>query len=212
VYGSGSTYGVYGYGTSTGDRGVYGYAPYGYGGYFSNRTAGYWTCYVRNSLNTYPGLYVFGQFTVSGTKNFAQDHPTDPTKTIVYTCLEGPENGTYVRGSGRLTEGEAVIQLPSHFKLVTSETGLTAQVTPREECNGLYVVRVTPSEVEVREMAEGKSNAAFDFFVNGVRLGFEKHDTIQDRSKFAPPPEPDIPPPPHDENMEPEDPHRDAPK
>ncbi|MBI1744105.1 hypothetical protein HYR54_13710, partial [Candidatus Acetothermia bacterium] len=66
-----------------------------------------------------------GDLFVTGTKSFVQDHPTDPTKQIVYVALEGGEAGTYVRGTGQLVNGEAVIELPEHFGLVTNDQRLT---------------------------------------------------------------------------------------
>jgi hypothetical protein len=46
--------------------------------------------------------------------------PSDPGKEIVYVALEGGEAGTYVRGTGQLNDGKAVLALPEHFRLVTA--------------------------------------------------------------------------------------------
>ncbi len=56
--------------------------------------------------------------------------------------------------------------------------GLTVQLTPRGEWLELYVVRVDPSELVVRE-AGGKSGS-FDYLVQGVRQGYEHHATMRD--------------------------------
>ena len=71
---------------------------------------------------------------------FVQDHPNDPTKEIQYIALESGEAGTYTRGSGLLNNGQTTVFLPEHFSLVTSEEGITAQVTLTGDANNLYVV------------------------------------------------------------------------
>jgi hypothetical protein len=126
-------------------------------------------------------LEVAGSLTVRGPKSFAQDHPTDPTKQIVYVALEGPEAGTYIRGTAQLINGEAVIVLPEHFSLVTNDEGLTVQLTPLGDWLQLYVVEKSAKRIIVRE-AQGKSGK-FDYLVQGVRKGYENHQVIQDKAK-----------------------------
>lgn len=124
-------------------------------------------------------LDVVGDIHATGTKNFVQAHPTDPTKEIVYATLEGGEAGTYIRGTWKLDNGKAVIKLPAHFGLVTSEDGLTVQFTPRGEWLQIYVVKVNTGELVVQE-TQGKSGQ-FDYFIQGVRKGYEHHEVIQER-------------------------------
>lgn len=116
-----------------------------------------------------------------GTKYFIQPHPFDPTKEIGYISLEGPEAGTYVRGSAELINGEAVITLPDHFGMVTSTNGLTVQLTPRGAWLQLYATSVTVAKVTVRE-AEGR-NGKFDYLVQGIRLGYENTPVLRERRK-----------------------------
>ena len=116
---------------------------------------------------------------VSGTKHFVQPHPTDPTREIVYTCLEGPEAGTYVRGSAEMVNGKAVITLPDNFGMVTSTKGLTVQLTPRGTWLELYVTTATVAQVTVAE-AQGRSGP-FDYLVQGMRLGYENQPVIRER-------------------------------
>src|SRR6266700_2556310 len=126
-------------------------------------------------------VQVNGNLTVTGTgtKAFVQAHPTDPDKEIVYVTLEGGEAGTYVRGSGQLQSGKAVLALPEHFGLVTETSGLTVQLTPRGEWLQLYVVELDTVQLIVRE-AQGKSGA-FDYLIQGVRRGSEQHKVIRTR-------------------------------
>jgi hypothetical protein len=130
-------------------------------------------------------LHVVGDFRVTGTKQFVQPHPTDPTKEIIYVALEGSEAGTYFRGTDRLVNGKSVIELPEHFGLVTSGDGLTVQLTPRGEWLQLYVARSDPRQLVVQE-AQGRSGY-FDYFVQGVRKGYERHEIVRTRQKNAEP-------------------------
>jgi hypothetical protein len=79
----------------------------------------------------------------------------------------------------------ARVTLPEHFSLVTEKEGLTVQVTPRENCNGLYVAEVTTTYVVVRELQGGKSDARFDFFVNGVRAGYSGFQVEMDNAQLG---------------------------
>lgn len=124
-------------------------------------------------------LFVGSDLQVSGKKSFVQKHPTDPTKEIVYVSLEGPEAGTYIRGTAKLVNGEAVIQLPEHFSLVTNDEGVTVQLTPLGEWLQLYVVQKSAKQLIVRE-ASGKSGQ-FNYLVQGIRKGFENHQVIRDK-------------------------------
>jgi hypothetical protein len=132
------------------------------------------------------GLTVNGNFTVTGgTKSFADPHPTDSTKAIVYVCLEGGEAGVYCRGTGQLANGRATITLPEHFALVASpDQGLTVMLTPTAPCSGLYVVKKGTAAIEVAS-SDG-SDATFDWMVNGLRKGYENHVVIQEKSKYFP--------------------------
>jgi len=115
----------------------------------------------------------------AASKSFVQDDPADPTKQIVYVSLEGPEAGTYIRGTAQLVNGEAVIDLPEHFSLVTNDEGLTVQLTPRGEWLQLYLVKTSTKQIIVRE-ASGKSGQ-FDYLVQGIRKGFENHQVVQEK-------------------------------
>jgi hypothetical protein len=120
----------------------------------------------------------------TGTKNFIQQDPNDPNKSIIYASLEGGEAGTYYRGTAQLTNGAAQVMLPEHFGLVTEAQGLTVQVTPRDDCNGLYVSEVSTAYIVVKELKGGTSNARFDFLINGVRLGYADYQVIVDNAKL----------------------------
>ncbi|MEN8164793.1 MAG: hypothetical protein ABFS37_11745 [Acidobacteriota bacterium] len=103
-------------------------------------------------------------------KNFVSPNPFDPREDIWYACVEGPEAAMYVRGTERLVDGRATVDLPDHFRDLAAETGLTVQLTPRTfdslglgaEVRGLDVV-------EVGELHGGRGNYDFDWEVKAVR-------------------------------------------
>jgi hypothetical protein len=135
---------------------------------------------ARITIGAGGGVNVNGDFGVSGIKNFVEDHPTDPTKSIYYASMEGPEAGTYVRGSAILVKGVAIIELPEHFGMVTDEKDLTVQLTPRGEWLQAYVVEVTPRKLVLRER-NGKSGR-IDYRVEGVRKGYTDYQVIRSKS------------------------------
>jgi len=122
-------------------------------------------------------VLVTGDLQVTGVKNFVQDHPTDPTKQIVYTALEGGEARTYTCGTAQLQSGKALIELPEHFGLVTEQAGLTIHLTPRDQWLQLYVVELDPRQSVVRE-AQGKSGK-FDYLIHGRRKGYQHLQVIR---------------------------------
>jgi hypothetical protein len=64
----------------------------------------------------------------AGTKNFKIDHPLDPkNKDLIYSCLEGPEIGVYIRG--RLTNRNE-IELPIYWKELVDISTISVQLQP----------------------------------------------------------------------------------
>ena len=130
-------------------------------------------------------LIVWGNFSVvGGTKNFVQPHPTDETKKIVYVAAEAGEALTMARGISRTENGQATVQLPDHFALVTSEDApVTVQLTVEGAPALVYVVSKSRQAIEVKmkgsDFAEFQ-DVTFNYFVQGVRDGFEDHIAVQD--------------------------------
>jgi hypothetical protein len=79
----------------------------------------------RMEIGAAGGVTVVGNFTATGTKSFAAVDPADSKRAIYFAALEGPEAGTYFRGTARLKDGEAVIELPGYFTRVTEPQRLT---------------------------------------------------------------------------------------
>lgn len=120
----------------------------------------------------------------TGTVSFVQNHPEDPSSVIVYAAPEGDEVATYTRGTARMENGEARVALGETFKWVTNpDIGLTAHLTPRGDCNGLYIASLTTTEMMVRELMSGTSDVTFDYVVYGLRIGFEEVSIVQEKQE-----------------------------
>ncbi len=189
---SGNTYGVYasgnGFGAWLNDFRTSSYSYVGYngygiqsygrdvGGYFKDNTAGTYA-FVGDS-----GYKIYG----NGTNAFAQNHPGDKSRVIVYASPESSEVATYARGSARLQNGVVRVALEPTFALVTNpDIGLTAQVTPRGEWADVFVESVSATELVVRSRTAG-SNASFDYQVWGLRIGFEELPPVQEKRVESP--------------------------
>ena len=85
--------------------------------------------------------YFGNNLTVSGdfkarTKSFLIDHPTKSGMKLQYACLEGPENGVYVRGK---LDGEKVINLPEYWQGLVDLDSITVHLTAIGRSQNLYV-------------------------------------------------------------------------
>jgi hypothetical protein len=127
-------------------------------------------------------VYADGNLGASGVKTFVEPHPTDATREIRYAALEGPEAGTYFRGTARLVNGSALIEIPETFAIVTDAQGLTVQLTPIGQAATLYCVTRSLERIEVA----GSPDVAFDYQVNGVRKAFADFDAVQENISFVP--------------------------
>ena len=78
--------------------------------------------------------------TISGTiKNFKIPHPTKENKVLVHTCLEGPENGVYIRG--RLTN-KSIIELPEYWSGLVDPETITVSLTQIGTSQDLMVEKI----------------------------------------------------------------------
>ena len=101
------------------------------------------------------------------TKNFKIPHPLDPERrTLVHSCLEGPEIAVFYRGKGRLDAGEATIRLPEYFEALTAPGSASIMLTP------IFHPGQKPCSLAASEVADGAftvvgitdSNSAQAFF------------------------------------------------
>jgi hypothetical protein len=181
---------VWGSANGTGsDIGVEGTSSFGFGGYFEN-----------DSDNGNPALYAFnnapkgdadgevfleagnggfcefdidGDFYCSGNKSAVV--PVDGgARTVALYAMESPENWFEDFGSGQLANGSARIELePTFAQTVNTDLDYHVFLTPRGECEGLYVTGLTASGFEVRELHHGSSSIAFDYRIIAKRKNYE---------------------------------------
>jgi len=187
---SGSNFGVYGTTNSdnTSSAGVYGYSDSSMGvqgasvsfrGVYGTSISGNGV-YGRSSSGN--AVFADGNFGASGTKSFIQPDPTDASREIRFVCLEGNESGTYFRGTAKLEDGRAYIEVPEEFRLVTESEDLTVQVTARGPDAGLWVESRDLDTIVVA----GNGDAEFDYFVNGIRRGFRDIKIVDRNNSFVP--------------------------
>jgi len=145
-----------------------------------------WLRSNRAYINGY--TWVGGNFHVVGHKSFIHPHPTDDSKLVKYVAIESGEVLTLARGTAKTVNGQATIELPEHFSLVTSnDAPITVILTPKGAPVLLYtkdsnrekiVVAMKPSDFSEFKDVE------FSFQVTGVRDGFEKMEVVVDEDKL----------------------------
>jgi len=119
---------------------------------------------------------VAGNINKTGWCNFVMNHPLKPGRRLIYTGIEAAEVLLASRGSDQLLNGEKKIDLPDHFQAVSDERKVTAYVTPREDCKGLFIKEVAKDHILVKEIGGGNSNSKFDYIVFTIRVGAFDHD------------------------------------
>jgi hypothetical protein len=167
-----SGYGVLGTESGTTADGVRGLASdsssIGVFGWNSSTTSG---TGVYGLGNTY-GVFAAGNLGASGTKSAVVALPDN--RVVELYAMESPENWFEDFGSGELREGVAQVTLDPTFALAANaEPGYHVFLTPKGDCEGLYVTNETPAGFQVRELRGGKSNIAFDYRIVAKRRGYE---------------------------------------
>jgi hypothetical protein len=138
---------------------------------------------TRGGDSTVYGVFSVGNMGATGTKPFVEPHPTDASKVIRYVALEGPEAGTYFRGRGRFHDGQAVIDVPESFRIVTDGEGLTVQITPiGPDFTMTTVVSANLDQITFR----GNHDVEFYYMVHGVRKAYKDWQPIADGTEFVP--------------------------
>jgi hypothetical protein len=118
-------------------------------------------------------LHVIGDFVATGTKS-ALVETTSYGKRQLY-AVESPENWFEDLGGAQLIQGQAVVKLdPIFVETVNTENEYHVFLTPKADCEGLYVTNQTATSFEVRELRHGKGNIAFDYRIVAKRKGYEK--------------------------------------
>jgi hypothetical protein len=133
-------------------------------------------------LSTPDDARVGGDLIVEGKKNFVQavDTSSGP-REVYYTAVEAGKAHTEVNDTAEVIDGEAVIDLPEHFEMVTSdEEDLTVQLTPhaREKVHPQVVERST-ERIVVEDFGDGRVDYTISYTIKGVRKGFENADIVR---------------------------------
>jgi hypothetical protein len=98
----------------------------------------------------------------------------DDRVRVLSPDVEAPENWFEDYGSGQLSGGSARIDLePTFAQTVNTDLDYHVFLTPRGECEGLYVTNLTSSGFEVRELHHGLSGIAFDYRITAKRKNYE---------------------------------------
>ena len=98
-------------------------------------------------------------------KSFLIDHPIEENKKLQYACLEGPENGVYVRG----TTNSASIELPDYWSELIHEDSITVIVTPIGKKQDLYIKSKSPQLIMI-----GGVKGSYDYVVYGERKDIDR--------------------------------------
>jgi hypothetical protein len=197
TYGNGST-GVWGSSNGTGANvgvsgttgsgiAVQGTAAQGFAGWFEDDAADIAALVAINNAppndeadafyaQGYSGYCQFdtaGDLFCSGSKSAVV--PVDGgTRKVALYAVEAPENWFEDYGSGQLSSGSARIDLePTFAQTVNTDLDYHVFLTPRGECEGLYVTNLTSSGFEVRELHHGLSSVAFDYRIIAKRRNYE---------------------------------------
>ena len=126
------------------------------------------------------GIHAFKDITATGVKHFVEPHPTDPSKVIQFSALEGNEVGTYFRGKGKFDRGLARIVVPEDFRTVTEGEGLSVQITPIGDMASFAILRVGLDEIVVK----ASRSVEFFYLVQGVRKGYGESSSTAENEKF----------------------------
>ena len=140
---------------------------YGGTGYFTK---------INILMSGLEALNVAGNINKSGTSNFSIPHPLKKGHRLVYTGIEAAEVLLIHRGTANLSNGQTRIDFPDHFKAVSDPRNITAYLTSKQNCNGLFIVEVTNDHLIVQELQGGTSSAKFDFMIVTVRDKFFDFD------------------------------------
>ena len=110
---------------------------------------------------------VVGNFSAA-TKSFLIPHPTKIDKQLQYGCLEGPENGVYVRGK----TNESIIYLPEYWKALVDEESVTVTLTSINKYQQLYIESQDSMMVKI-----GNVTGFYNYVIFGERKDVNKLQT-----------------------------------
>jgi hypothetical protein len=117
-------------------------------------------------------LYVVGNFIATGTKSAVVTTNSYGGRQLY--AVESPENWFEDFGRGQLIQGLGTVKLdPIFAETVSTEVEYHVFLTPKGDCNGLFVANQSANSFEVRELQHGTSTIDFDYRIVAKRKGYE---------------------------------------
>ena len=115
---------------------------------------------------------IWTEVLLAKSKNFMIDHPTKENYKLIHSCLEGPENGVYIRG--RL-QNKNIIVLPEYWKNLVDSTSITVSITSIGKHQEVFV----ESFDNERIVLSSNYNIPIDcfYYVFAERIDIEKLQT-----------------------------------
>jgi hypothetical protein len=111
------------------------------------------------------------------------------SRRVALPAIQASENWFEDAGSGQLTKGSAVVNLdPTFVQTVNTEMEYHVFLTPKGDCEGLYVSNQTPRGFEVHELRHGNSDIAFDYRIMAKSRGHENLRLSDVTLRFKMPP------------------------
>lgn len=94
-------------------------------------------------------------------KNFLIDHPTKKGKKLVHSCLEGPENGVYIRGK---IVNNNIIDLPEYWTKLVDDQSITVSLTPIGAHQDIIVKGIVDNKVFLQSKSGIPINCFYHIF------------------------------------------------
>lgn len=123
---------------------------------------------VRLIVNTDNYGYVIADY-----KLFCIPHPTKPGYNLIHGSLEGPENGVFYRGEGRMVDREKQIVLPEYFEALTRKEGRTVLLTCKNGWSPIYYEEIVDGKFMVKTTEQGNPAQEFSWEVKAARADGE---------------------------------------
>lgn len=108
---------------------------------------------------------IVGTNLTGATKYFNIEHPTKENHRLIHACLEGPENGVYIRG--RLTNSN-VIELPDYWNGFVDPESITVSLTQIGYSQDLIVDKIEWGRRVLIKSGNGTSIDCY-YTINGTR-------------------------------------------
>ena len=134
---------------------------------------------VNTEINGDGNININGTVSGSGAnfavKNFNIPHQSKEGKRLWHGCLEGPENGVYIRGKLVGT----TITVPDYWKWLVDENSITVHLTPIGSNQDLYVDSIEwGKRIQVRNASGGPIECFY--LIHGERKDVAPLEVEQD--------------------------------